>query len=103
VRFLLLNQFYPPDIAPTGQVLHDVAVNLVSKGHTVTVICSNRSYDARTVYPPRETIAGVEVRRVGGLGAAEARCFEPFISWRSMSWPHGGRPFWMPGRTSSSR
>jgi glycosyltransferase involved in cell wall biosynthesis len=92
VRFLLLNQFYAPDIAPTGQVLHDVAVNLVSKGHTVTVICSNRSYDARTVYPPREAIAGVEVRRVGGLGwgrrgsllrAVDFLAFYVLAAWRA--------------------
>ena len=35
VRFLLLNQFYPPDAAPTGVYLHDVARGLVAAGHEV--------------------------------------------------------------------
>ena len=39
MHFVLLNQFYPPDVLPTGVVLEAVAEALVSKGHQVTVVC----------------------------------------------------------------
>lgn len=68
MRLLLLNQFYPPDIAPTGQVLHDLARVLIARGHEVHVVCSRRSYDGGEAYPGRETLDGVELHRVPALG-----------------------------------
>jgi hypothetical protein len=68
VRLLLVNQFYPPDMAPTGQVLHDLAKVLVARGHEVRVVCSRRSYDGGGDYEERETIDGVEVRRLSTFG-----------------------------------
>jgi putative colanic acid biosynthesis glycosyltransferase WcaI len=47
VRALLLNQFYPPDVAPTGQALHDLARALSARGHEVDVLHSGAS-SART-------------------------------------------------------
>ncbi len=41
---ILLNQFYPPDIAPTGVKLHDIAKCLVGHGHDVVVITSKGTY-----------------------------------------------------------
>lgn len=43
MRILLLNQFYPPDTAATGQLLADVARGLAASGHEVDVICSRGS------------------------------------------------------------
>jgi glycosyltransferase involved in cell wall biosynthesis len=68
MRFLLLNQFYPPDPAPTGQYLHGLARVLVERGHQATVICSHRSYDGTKSFPPREILDGVEVRRLWATG-----------------------------------
>jgi glycosyltransferase involved in cell wall biosynthesis len=68
MRFLLLNQFYPPDPAPTGQYLHDLALVLVARGHEVKVFCSRRSYDGISVYPKSETLAGVQVVRLRATG-----------------------------------
>ncbi len=45
---LLLNQFFPPDRAPTGQLLADVARRLAAQGHAVTVICGRNRYLAGT-------------------------------------------------------
>ncbi len=59
MRFLLLNQFYPPDPAPTGQYLHDLAQVLVARGHDVQVLCSRRSYDGSSVYAPTEIMANM--------------------------------------------
>jgi colanic acid biosynthesis glycosyl transferase WcaI len=68
VRILLVNQFYPPDIAPTGQALHGLARALVDGGHEVHVVCSRRSYDAGRDYPARENMDGVQIHRLPALG-----------------------------------
>lgn len=68
MRVLLVNQFYPPDMAPTGQHLHDLARALVARGHDVTVACSQRSYDGGGRYPAEETRDGVAVRRLKAFG-----------------------------------
>ena len=47
MRALLLNQFYPPDAAPTGQALQDLARALAACGHEVDVVHS-RASSART-------------------------------------------------------
>ncbi len=39
MHFVLLNQFYPPDVAPTGVMLEALAEVLVGRGHRVTVVC----------------------------------------------------------------
>ncbi|HEX8322499.1 MAG TPA: glycosyltransferase family 4 protein [Tepidisphaeraceae bacterium] len=53
-----------PDPAAVGQHLHEVAAALVRRGHRVDVICSCRGYDdPDRIYPARETIDGVNVRR----------------------------------------
>lgn len=68
MNFLLVNQYYPPDTAPTGQYLHQLARTLVARGHEVTVVCSRRAYNGTGVYPAEEILDGVRVRRVSGTG-----------------------------------
>ena len=41
---LLLNHFFPPDPAPTGQLLAALARHLAAEGHDLTVICAAASY-----------------------------------------------------------
>jgi glycosyltransferase involved in cell wall biosynthesis len=53
VRFLLINQFFPPDGAPTGQLLADVARALAAEGHAVTVLCGRVRYSGAE-HPPRD-------------------------------------------------
>lgn len=68
MRFLLLNQFYPPDVAPTGQYLHDLARSLVQRGHQVKVLSSRRSYNGAKTFAPYEQMDGVEVVRLAATG-----------------------------------
>lgn len=68
MRILLLNQFYPPDVAPTGQFLHDLARTLARRGHEVQVFCSRRSYDGGQSFPPEQALDGVRVHRLPALG-----------------------------------
>ena len=52
MKLLLINQFFWPDVAPTGQLLTDLARHLAAN-HEVTVICSGGSYaDAATTSNP---------------------------------------------------
>jgi colanic acid biosynthesis glycosyl transferase WcaI len=46
VRVLLINQFFWPDTAATGQLLTDVARDINPDSHTVTVLCGNSPYGA---------------------------------------------------------
>lgn len=68
VRTLLVNQFYPPDIAPTGQALSDLAQTLSVRGHEVTVLCSRHSYEGGVSYQPQEERDGVRIRRLWAFG-----------------------------------
>ncbi|MBZ5639679.1 MAG: glycosyltransferase family 4 protein [Acidobacteriia bacterium] len=64
MHIVLLNQYYAPDDAATAQILADLGVGLARAGHSVSAICSSRSYacPARR-YPLSETLDGVRVRR----------------------------------------
>jgi glycosyltransferase involved in cell wall biosynthesis len=62
---LLLTQVYVPDPASVGQHLHDVAAELVNRGHRVIVYAASRGYDDPSrKYPLREVRDGVEIRRL---------------------------------------
>lgn len=69
MKILLLNQFYPPDVAATGQLLADLAVGLVHKGHEIHVLCSRRVYGGgMEKYPAEQLINGVHIHRVAATG-----------------------------------
>ncbi len=63
--FLILSQVYVPDPAAVGQHMADAAGELVRRGHRVVVLTSDRGYDDPSVrYPRKDTVDGVEVRRI---------------------------------------
>ncbi|WP_193212274.1 glycosyltransferase [Luteolibacter marinus] len=43
-----MNQYYPPDEAPTGLMLEAVAAALVAAGHRVTVLCAEGGYAGKS-------------------------------------------------------
>ena len=54
-----------PDPAAVGQHMADAAQELARRGHRVVVMTSDRGYDDPSIrYPRRETLGGVEVRRI---------------------------------------
>jgi glycosyltransferase involved in cell wall biosynthesis len=96
VRVLLINQFYPPDIAPTGQVLDDLARTLRARGHEVDVLCSRRAYDGSARYPASSELNGVRIHRVAaplrdprGLASriADALAFLALAAGRALRLP----------------
>jgi colanic acid biosynthesis glycosyl transferase WcaI len=74
LRILLLNQFYPPDTAATGQLLADLGDQLVADGHEVHVLAGCRSYGGGPGKFPAESItaSGVLVHRVAATGFGRA-------------------------------
>ena len=63
--FVFLSQVYIPDPAAVGQHLADAAEELVRRGNRVIVYTASRGYDDPSEkYPRRETVRGVDVRRV---------------------------------------
>jgi glycosyltransferase involved in cell wall biosynthesis len=71
MKVLLLNQCFHPDLVATAQHLTDLALELVKRGHEVTVVVSSRGYDDPSIrYPVRETWRGIDIRRIWtpGLG-----------------------------------
>lgn len=46
MRFLFLNQYFPPDPAPTGILLRELADELVKAGHTVDFVAARQEYRA---------------------------------------------------------
>jgi glycosyltransferase involved in cell wall biosynthesis len=72
MKILLLNQFFPPDLAPTGQMAADLAEDLVAAGHSVSVLASRGSYLGGERLPARSTWRGVEVHRVAATSLGKA-------------------------------
>jgi len=46
VRILFLNQYFPPDPAPTGVLLRELADRLQADGHTVDFVAARQNYRA---------------------------------------------------------
>ena len=63
MKVLLINQFFPPDIAPTGQMASELADDLVAAGFEVTALASQGSYLGGRL-APSETGHGVTVHRL---------------------------------------
>ncbi len=72
MHILLINQFYPPDPAPTGRYLHDLAEVLAARGHQVTVICSRLSYADAPIASGARLAGGIREIRLGSVGKESA-------------------------------
>lgn len=66
MHLVFFNQYYPPDFAPTGVMLRDVAEAMVVQGNRVTIICSKGGYSdgEGSAEEVDKTEAGLEVIRV---------------------------------------
>lgn len=84
MRILLLNQFYVPDVAATGQLLADLAESLVARGHEVHVLCGRSEYGGGRLAVPNEEITnGVRVHRVGTTAFGRQRLVGKAIDYLS--------------------
>lgn len=81
MKILLLNQAFYPDTVSTGQHLTDLALDLKSRGHEVTVVAGDHGYDdSAKRFPQRENYQGIQIHRVGytrlGKGSKFTRAFD---------------------------
>ena len=73
LKFLLLNQAFYPDVVSTAQHLQTVALELVRRGHEVTVISSRRAYDhPERKFPAVECWRGIHIYRINSTGFGKA-------------------------------
>ncbi len=73
MKVLLLNQCFYPDVASTAQHLSDLAVELASNGHEVTVVASDRGYDNPSIrFPRREVWKGITIIRIPSLALGKS-------------------------------
>jgi colanic acid biosynthesis glycosyl transferase WcaI len=73
MRITLINQAFHPDVVSSGQHLADLALQLIERGHEVTVITSRRAYDnPKRVFPRREIWQGIQVYRLFSTGFGKA-------------------------------
>lgn len=93
MKLLLVNQYYPPDTAPTGQYLHQVARALVQRGHDVTVLCSRRAYNGTDVFPAEETLDGVRIGRIHAFGFGRNSAAGKVLDYASFYLSLAGRLF----------
>jgi len=62
---LVISQVYVPDPTSVGQHVHDVSKEMSLRGYRVIVYAARRGYeDSAVVYPRREKLDGVEIRRL---------------------------------------
>jgi colanic acid biosynthesis glycosyl transferase WcaI len=62
---VFVNRYFHPDHSATSQMVSDLAFHLAARGWSVGAIASRQRYDdAKARLAPRETIDGVDVRRV---------------------------------------
>ncbi|MBI3315574.1 MAG: glycosyltransferase family 4 protein [Candidatus Omnitrophica bacterium] len=65
MKILILNQSFYPDVAAVGQYAADLAVDLASRGHDVSVITGRHGYnDPSKKFSPCEIYRGVRIHRV---------------------------------------
>ncbi len=86
-RILLVNQYYWPDHASTGQHLTDLAESLVDQGHEVHVLCSRRgSRPGAPARPRREEHNGVVIHRVGASGFGRGSIIRRMADYLTFHW-----------------
>jgi glycosyltransferase involved in cell wall biosynthesis len=85
MRVLIINQYFPPDTAPTGIYMFDLARALLARGHDVTAVCSRRAYNSNDIYPEEDCIDGVRVRRIAASGYGRRRAFGKLADYISFA------------------
>ncbi len=69
MHLVFLNQYYPPDAAPTGVMLESVVERLLGAGHDVTVLCADGGYAQGRDQSPetgvRKPEGSMRIQRIG--------------------------------------
>ncbi len=99
MRCILINQFHPPAVAPTGQVMADLARTLAARGHEVVVLCADDGYDdGSRSRRRRERIDGYVVVRLGIAGGGRRHPLARLAGYASFA---AGVGAWLATRSRS--
>ena len=83
MRVTFINQFYKPDVAPTGRLTADVAEHFAKLGHEVTVIASRGGYVDQSEQADSEQQDNLRVIRVWtpklGKSSTLKRCIDYLV------------------------
>ncbi len=72
-KIVVINQYYYPDFASTGQYAHDICIGLARYGFDITVITGMPSYSKNSPDAPSfEEIEGIKIYRIS-LGGVKGR------------------------------
>jgi colanic acid biosynthesis glycosyl transferase WcaI len=85
MRILILNQYAPPDPAPTAKLLGEIAAALAQDGHAVTIVGSDQNY--RRARSRGENRLIRELRALAQLFFKGLRCKRPEIVLSTSSPP----------------
>lgn len=85
MRILILNQYSPPDAAPTAKLVGELAAALAQDGHQVTIVGGNQSY--RRARSRKENRLIRELRALTQLFLESLRCERPEIVLSTSSPP----------------
>jgi len=94
MKCLLVNQFFPPDVAPTGRLLADVADYLVTCGHEVHVLCSRGLYGGGIVERTDRCRQSLRIHRIGASARGRAGALDRLCDWGSfyaLAWERSTR------------
>ncbi len=81
---LVLSQVYVPDPAAVGQHMADAAAEMARRGYPTVALVSGRGYENPSVkYKPRETINGVDVKRMPLASLGKKTIFHRLIGQTS--------------------
>lgn len=83
MKVLLLNQFFPPDLAPTGQMAAELAEDLVASGIEVTALASRGRYLGGRVLTRRERFRGIDVVRVAATSLGKRTLLHRAVDYAS--------------------
>jgi glycosyltransferase involved in cell wall biosynthesis len=97
MRITLINQAFHPDVVSSGQHLTDLALELVERGHEVTVITSRRAYDnPKKIFPKKETWRGIRVHRLFSTGFGKRAKWRRATDFASFLCSCCWRLLWLP-------
>ena len=85
MRILILNQYAPPDPAPTAKLVGEIAAALAQDGHAVTIVGTNQNY--RRARSGRENRLIRELRALAQLFFKGLKCKRPEIVLSTSSPP----------------
>lgn len=84
MKLILLNQYYPPDTAPTGVMVQAMAGQLMDLGCEVTVLCANSNYgNSVSMENENSNTNGLSVVRLKAFSFGRKSSFSKVLDYAS--------------------